>query len=316
LAIILSRVRLLQVDSNPLSTGLFFLFLRKNDLFCRRNKKNGILRKVTALTLFIFKMDELESRLHRTWVASLVEFNFPELAAIAIDFKVRLIEDSFDTFNGEYIFVDYIVIDMPIPSYQISQDNIDLIKKTLLGICHGHIPIRSGNYFDRNENELNIVFRIALLDIEEDWQKITRRLIVESRNPNQGVITEKVFGRRGRNILEYNEMKFGSKSEIRIAQELEERKVLFFPLPLAVCKETGEFYKDHREPDFLICDNGSWGILEVAYHPDRFEEDQQKLAWFKELGILCIECYPAERCYNNPKQVVDEFMRRLDQHRR
>jgi hypothetical protein len=261
-------------------------------------------------------MDELESRLHRTWVASLVEFNFRELAAIAIDFKVSLIENSYDTFNVEYMFVDSIVLDIPISSYQIAQENIDLIKKTLSGICHGHILVRRGDLFNAKEDELNIIFRVALLDIEEDWQKITKRLIIESRNPNQGVITEKVFGRRGKNILEYNEMKFGSKSEIRIAQELEERRVLFFPLPLAVRKETGEFYKDHREPDFLICDNGSWGILEVAYHPDRFEEDQQKLAWFKELGILCIECYPAERCYNDPKQVVDEFIRRLDQHRR
>jgi hypothetical protein len=261
-------------------------------------------------------MDELESRLHKTWVASLVEFDFRELAAIVIDFKVRLIENSYDTSYGEYIFTDSIVLDIPIFSYQIAQENIDLLKKTLSGICHGHIFVGSGDRFNTNEDELNIIFCVDLLDVEEDWQKITKRLIIESRNPNQGVITEKIFGRKGRSILEYNEMKFGSKSEIRIAQELEERNVLFFPLPLAVRKETGEFYKDHREPDFLICDNGSWGILEVAYHPDRFEEDQQKLAWFKESAILCIECYPAERCYNNPKQVVDEFLRRLDQHRR
>ena len=52
---------------------------------------------------------------------------------------------------------------------------------------------------------------------------------------------------RGKAIIPYNEMKFASQSEIRIAQELERRKVLFFPLALAVRADTGDLYQDHRE---------------------------------------------------------------------
>jgi len=102
-------------------------------------------------------------------------------------------------------------------------------------------------------------------------------------------------------------MKFASQSEIRIAQELERRKILFFPLPLAVRADTGT-YQDRREPDFLICDDGAWGILEVAYHLDRYEEDKEKDAWFKQAGILCVEHYTAERCYKESGKVVDEFL--------
>jgi len=86
-------------------------------------------------------------------------------------------------------------------------------------------------------------------------------------------------------------------------------------LPLAVRVETGNFYKDHREPDFLVCDDGRWGILEVSFHPDRFEKDAEKDAWFKKSGILCIQHYSAERCYNKSQEVVDEFLDILAKHK-
>ena len=149
-------------------------------------------------------------------------------------------------------------------------------------------------------------------------------------------------------------MRFASRSEIRIAQELEERRVLFFPLPLAVRTDTGALYEDHREPDFLVCQDGVWGILEVAYHPDRYEKDSEKDIWFKKSGILYTQhykqrldnlrrkdalrgaatteisvrlgsysashfegsAYTAERCYNHPSEVVDEFLQLLAKHKR
>jgi hypothetical protein len=111
-------------------------------------------------------------------------------------------------------------------------------------------------------------------------------------------------------------MKLASQSEIRIAQELESRKVLFFPLPLAVRAETGNFYEDPREVDFLICQDGTWGNLEVSFHPDRYEKDSEKDSWFKKSGILCIQHYSAERCYNSPSNVVEEFLAILAKHKR
>ena len=111
-------------------------------------------------------------------------------------------------------------------------------------------------------------------------------------------------------------MKFASQSEIRIAQELEARRILFFPLPLAVRADTGDFYQDHREPDFLVCKDGVWGILEVSYHPDRYEKDSEKDSWFKKSGILCVQHYSAERCYNHFSDVVNEFLEILERHKR
>jgi hypothetical protein len=107
-----------------------------------------------------------------------------------------------------------------------------------------------------------------------------------------------------------------NSEEIRIAQEFERRKVLFFPLPLAVRNDTGDFYKDHREVDFLVCYEGVWGVLEVAFHPDRYEQDAEKDIWFKKSGLLCIQHCTSERCYNQPAQVVEEFLNILAKHKR
>ena len=55
----------------------------------------------------------------------------------------------------------------------------------------------------------------------------------------------------------------------------------------------------------MICRNGAWGILEVAYHPDRYEKDSEKDYWLKKEGILCVQHYTAERCYKESEKVVD-----------
>lgn len=254
----------------------------------------------------IMKMDELEQQLHRTWVQYLISQDFNSIAIIAIDVSLSIFYE-YNSLNNVHVS-SRIMLDVPIDSLKFFQDNWKTIRETLTYICKGHI-------FDSDQNQIHIhieaiSYRVALLEVEEGWKNIVRRMIINSNEPNQGIITDKAFSKRGQNSLLYNEMKFASKSEIRIAQELESKKILFFPLPLAVRHETGNFYNDHREVDFLICHDGVWGILEIAgnTHTGRYEKDKEKDAWFKKSGILCIEHYTAENCNNNPKKVVEEFM--------
>jgi hypothetical protein len=187
-----------------------------------------------------------------------------------------------------------------------------IMERSLLAVCYGRIDFQE--YGEKVENPIS--YRVKLLDVDSDWKNAVRSLILEEGISNQGEITELVFKKNGKTPYVYNEMKFASQSEIRIAQELESQKVLFFPLPLAVRAETGKFFEDHREVDFLVCENGLWGILEVSYHPDRFEKDSEKDKWFKKSGILCVEHYSAEKCYNFSKKVVDEFLSVLRKHRK
>lgn len=251
--------------------------------------------------------EEFEARLHRTWLALLINGNYKEVAALVVDARLTLLQGTYE--------IRSISVDLPPSAHvHISRDESlkSVIERTLRHLCTGHLLDQNGNRFE----EFDIEYRIKLLEPEPNWRDVVKELIINAEHPNQGTITEKVFSREGKPILTYNEMKFGSRSEIRIAQELERRKVLFFPLPLAVRADTGTMYKDHREVDFLICLDGAWGILEVAHHVDRYEKDSEKDAWFKTSGILHVQHYTAERCYNESSQVVDEFLNILAKYKR
>jgi hypothetical protein len=109
-------------------------------------------------------------------------------------------------------------------------------------------------------------------------------------------------------------LRFRSPAEVALYSELKKRQVLFFPNAAAVLGGTNE----KREPDFLICHQGKWGILEVmgeTYHTSQNAvKDHDRARLFKQHGLLCIEFYPAARCLSEPAVVVDEFFRLLASH--
>lgn len=251
-------------------------------------------------------MDDITERLHRTWLQMLVEKGRHEVAALLVDAEVSQEWQGYEPIVAIYL---------PSSAYLtvLADSSIQrMIERSLSLVAKGYIHDQNGNELD----ELPITYRALLLDVEEDWRAVVRNLIVNAKDPNQAIITNKIFAREHKQPLFYNEMKFGSQAEIRIAQELEQRKILFFPLPLAVRSETGTLYKDHREVDFLVCDEGVWGILEVSYHPNRFEQDSEKDMWFKRSGVLYVQHYTAERCYKHQGEVVDEFLEVLAKHKR
>jgi hypothetical protein len=255
-------------------------------------------------------VEEFEEKIFRTWIHLLLDSNYRELAALIVDGKLSIDQTQWGNSSPQ---LENIFIDLPTSAYSIIMTNTlfqEALIKSLALVTKGYVHTQ-----DKAEN-VPISFRVKLIEVEENWIQKVKNLIINSKGSNQGLITEKVFSRRGEQSLLYNEMKFASRSEIRIAQELEERKVLFFPLPLAVRSDTGALYEDHREPDFLVCQDGVWGILEVAYHPDRYEKDSEKDVWFKKSGILCTQHYTAERCYNHPSEVVDEFLQILAKHKK
>ncbi len=179
-------------------------------------------------------------------------------------------------------------------------------------VATGHLSNQEGNL-----DEYPIEFRMKLSDVDGDWKSIVRSMILNYKGSNQALISDICAARDGRPVQTYNELKYASKTEIKIAMELEARKVLFFPLAVGVKAETGIPWKDHCEADFLICHDGVWGILEVAWHPpERYEKDAEKALWFKKAGILCIEHRTAEACHESPAQVVEDFLNILAKHKR
>jgi hypothetical protein len=114
-------------------------------------------------------------------------------------------------------------------------------------------------------------------------------------------------------LIKHDDLHFRSKTETKIYDALKGRDVLFFANATAVL---GGASSVKREPDFLICKNGKWGILEVMgeqYHPAATAmKDHDRARLFKNYGISLIEFYDAARCYKDPNEVVSDFLARLD----
>jgi hypothetical protein len=246
-------------------------------------------------------IEESNAELHRTLVEFLLHTGHPEIAAAILNGSCDA-----DWCNGKKSFVE-----IPPEGYSViaaSEDNQKIIRRALREVVKGHWGF---------SDEMEILFRMRHLPYpDKAWNQKMKALIVQYKGSNQGLVSELIAAREGRPVHTWNELRYASASEIRIAQELEKRKILFFPLAVAVRADTGQRWQDHREVDFLICDGGVWGVLEVAYHPDRYEKDSEKDHWLKKSGILCVQHYTAERCNKEPASVVDDFLSILTQHGR
>ncbi|MEZ4562570.1 MAG: hypothetical protein R2853_07515 [Thermomicrobiales bacterium] len=152
----------------------------------------------------------------------------------------------------------------------------------------------------------DINIRAGLVALEPDWHAemvaMARGKDVNNQAPGDGA--DKIW----------NRLRFRSSTEIKIAEALDKKGVLFFPLCRA--RLNGPQGRVIREPDFLICHRGKWGILEVdgaPYHPrQRTTQDHERDRLFKQHGIRTVTHYDSTECYFTPEKVVSEFLAILD----
>jgi hypothetical protein len=262
-------------------------------------------------------MSEFDASVHRTLVELLIHTKQAELAAVVIDGEVNSFDEIAEIgYNNWTDILKHYYIDIPTFAYPMIESSTHVrqsLMESLRKVAGGQ---SRPNAAPIPTDEFPIFFRVKLLPVQEDWQKLARSLIANPKGANQALVSEIKSTQDGRPLHVYNELRYASASEIRIAQELEKRKILFFPLAVGVRAETGKNWEDHREVDFLICDKGSWGILEVAYHPNRYEQDAEKHSWFLKSGVLYVRHFTAERCYNESATVVSEFLAVLAQHKK
>jgi hypothetical protein len=108
----------------------------------------------------------------------------------------------------------------------------------------------------------------------------------------------------------WNNLRFRSESEVRIAQALDRAGVLF--LPNCKARLGSPKGRRNREADFLVCYEGKWGILEVdgePFHPpSRTAEDHERDRLFHDHGILVVQHFDASECFENPDGIVGRFL--------
>jgi hypothetical protein len=148
--------------------------------------------------------------------------------------------------------------------------------------------------------------RAELMPISADWREELTRMARGSTISNQAPIAEK--------FRLWETLRFRSLTEIRIAEALDRAGVLFFPLCRArLSAPNGRVI---REPDFLVCKDGKWGILEVdgePFHPpSRTVQDHERDRLFLSYGIRLVQHFDADDCYVTPDAVVKKFLTLLD----
>lgn len=154
----------------------------------------------------------------------------------------------------------------------------------------------------------SVVAWAQYIEIDGNWRQELQKMIKGNDGLNQGMPIE------GSEIQVWHGLRFRSKTEVKIAQTLQGRNVLFFPNCRARLRIEDGF--GSREPDFLVCQEGKWGILQVDGEPwhsgyTRAKEQRDDLS-FQKYGIKVVLHFSANRCWENTDGVVDEFLDLLD----
>lgn len=109
----------------------------------------------------------------------------------------------------------------------------------------------------------------------------------------------------------------GAPGEVAIAKALEKAGVMYLPgamIRVGLPNNQQTFF-----PDFLICYNGMWGILEVdgqKFHTGTATQDYDRMRKLLSTpGISFFDRYTAKKCIEAPDTVVREFLQALGSRR-
>jgi hypothetical protein len=126
-------------------------------------------------------VNEIETRLHRTWVQLLLEAGQRELASAVLDADVITLVSGYDAYG--------LSIDLPPSSFPLIHGNAafkDALVKTLKAVAKGYVTDQNGG----DVHDPAIEFRMKLLDAEEGWKSVARDLIVNYKDANQALVSE------------------------------------------------------------------------------------------------------------------------------
>ena len=149
-----------------------------------------------------------------------------------------------------------------------------------------------------------VLMRANLIDVEPDWKVQMLDIALGKEVHNQGIAIN------NRATMIWQGLRFRSESEKRVAEALDRASVLFLPNCLA--RLTTPEGRKRKEPDFVICHQGRWGILEVdgePYHPpSRTTDDHKRDQDFYAHGVHLVLHFDAAECYQQPDRVVKRFL--------
>ncbi len=236
-----------------------------------------------------------DERIHASAVQFLIQENEKDaaIALLACTFELSFRDERF----GDTIYSA--LLRGPRWVYDIIRDENHSTTKTMAKALNAVMPWDS--------SVENIFIRASFVDVEPDWKGQMLDIALGKEVYNQGITIQ------NRATMIWQNLRFRSESEKRIAEALDRAGVLFIPNCLA--RLTTAEGRKNKEPDFVICSQGRWGILEVdgePYHPpSRTVDDHKRDRDFRANGIKVVEHYDARECYQQPDRVVKQFLELL-----
>ena len=203
--------------------------------------------------------------------------------------------------NLEEVICEYVYLD----SEYLDFGNVDKTERR--PINGNFAPGEFASLYKKILENIDLIIS-KTLEKNNTVNKSEKNIDVDNTYNNQGV---QFYANS--TIHTWENLRFRSKTEIKIAEALDRTGVLFVPNSLA--RLTTPKGRENKEADFLICYNGKWGVLEVdgPYHTaERRVEEQERERIFKNNGIKVVERFDSERCYNNPDEVVQEFFKMIE----
>jgi hypothetical protein len=243
-------------------------------------------------------MESMDSVLQASAARFLIDGGEEDAASVLLSYELECGDSGDSWFQGdETIWAVHIKLIGPRAAYEVLNCSGHAVTKAIRKALEAVIP--SDRYIK------HLTAHAELIEIDPDWRTELLEIARGRGVHNQGDHT--------RSVASWKNLNFRSKSEVRIAQTLDKERVLF--MPNCTARVTSAEGRLNREPDFLVCADGKWGILEVdgePFHPpSRTVHDHERDRLFKAHGIRIVEHYDASECFQRPEDVVREFLNLL-----
>lgn len=229
----------------------------------------------------------------------LIDGGEEDAASVLLSCDLNVYDSGDQSFAGDEIhYAVHVELRGPRSAYDIINDDSHPAGKAIYMAIEANLPA------DRYIKHFSI--HAESIGIDPDWRSEMLE-IARGRGVHNQVV-------QSSNIRTWRNLRFRSQSEIKIAESLDRVGVFFLPNCIGRLGDLTD--RKNREADFLVCHKGKWGILEVdgePFHPpSRTVQDHDRDRLFRVHGIKVVEHFDANRCYNNPDEVVQEFLRILE----
>jgi|GEM_PF-1075975 hypothetical protein len=208
-----------------------------------------------------------------------------QIANVLLACTLSLIGDCGGWAGNNYVYGFQVQLTGPRWAFEELRDPVSSLADSIKDALEALLP--SDCYLT------GVVPRVALTPVSADWRTELLEIV-----RGEGITNQALSDQTAR-IITWNNLRFRSESERLIAAALDQVGSLYF----ANCRARvgPPVARRNREPDFLICADGKWGILEVdgdPFHPpSRTAEDHERDRLFKAHGIRVIEHFTATECY-------------------